>query len=363
MADILFSPVGKTDPISHERDGSMLHICRRYRPEYVMLYLSKGMLAYQERDDRYRACLRRLAEAEGFSMEILTEERPELDNVHLFDVFYQEFDTLLHQLHRTHPKHRILVNLSSGTPAMKSALEVLTTLLDFPVLGIQVSDPNQGQVSRREEPADFELEVYWACDLDCDPATYQDRTRVLKSENLRGKLHRQTLEAHLDAWDYRAAQQVGRQMGELLPPRAGRLLQAACLRSQQEWQKIDPNLQKQLLPDVGGYRERKIFEYLLGLDLRIKRGELADFLRGLTPALYALALYAVERREKIPLSSYCQAEKLSAALLRRDSVGKRILAILEARFNGPFNDGYVNSEHCCAILNACTQRSGKRFFA
>ena len=40
---VLFSPVGGTDPISNQRDGALLHICRHYHPECVMLYLSKEM--------------------------------------------------------------------------------------------------------------------------------------------------------------------------------------------------------------------------------------------------------------------------------------------------------------------------------
>ena len=52
---ILFSPVGGTDPISLSNchDGSLLHICRNYRPDKVILYMSKEMLDYQEADDRY----------------------------------------------------------------------------------------------------------------------------------------------------------------------------------------------------------------------------------------------------------------------------------------------------------------------
>lgn len=53
---ILFTPVGGTDPISSTncRDGSMLHICRNYKPDKVIMYMSKEMLENQEADDRYR---------------------------------------------------------------------------------------------------------------------------------------------------------------------------------------------------------------------------------------------------------------------------------------------------------------------
>ena len=38
---ILFTPVGGTDPISSTncRDGSMLHICRNYKPDKVIMYM------------------------------------------------------------------------------------------------------------------------------------------------------------------------------------------------------------------------------------------------------------------------------------------------------------------------------------
>ena len=64
---ILFSPVGGTDPISQTncRDGSMLHICRWYKPDTVYLYMSHEMLKFQEQDDRYRYCINELAKLQG----------------------------------------------------------------------------------------------------------------------------------------------------------------------------------------------------------------------------------------------------------------------------------------------------------
>ena len=43
---VLFSPVGGTDPIKYLRDGSMLHICRHYRPDIVYLYISHEMMEH-----------------------------------------------------------------------------------------------------------------------------------------------------------------------------------------------------------------------------------------------------------------------------------------------------------------------------
>lgn len=67
---ILFTPVGGTDPISlnNYHDGSILHICRFYKPDKVILYMSKEMLDFQEKDDRYRYCLDRLAKMQDRPM-------------------------------------------------------------------------------------------------------------------------------------------------------------------------------------------------------------------------------------------------------------------------------------------------------
>ena len=48
---ILFTPVGGTDPISSTNcyDGAILHICRHYKPDKVIMYMSKEMLENQEK--------------------------------------------------------------------------------------------------------------------------------------------------------------------------------------------------------------------------------------------------------------------------------------------------------------------------
>ena len=75
---VLFSPVGMTDPISDCRDGSMLHIARRFRPEHVYLYLSHETAAFDEADGRYAGALALLAEKLGFHVEVTKISRPDL---------------------------------------------------------------------------------------------------------------------------------------------------------------------------------------------------------------------------------------------------------------------------------------------
>lgn len=347
---VLFSPVGGTDPISNLRDGALLHICRYYRPACVVLFLSKEMLAYQRKDDRYRRAVEQLAQEVGFPVQIDCVGRPDLEDVHLFDVYYQDFEDQLHGLHRAYPKHRVIANLSSGTPAMKGALSVLTTLMDFPVLGVQVSSPKKSHNGRREELNEFDFDLYWECNLDRNPEEAVNRCQELQSENLRAKLQRQALEAHLDAYDYQAAWAAGQQMRDFLSAEAGVLLDAACRRAHQEWRRIQPDVRERIIPKLDGGEAREIFEYLLWLQIRQQQGELADFLRGLTPVLFHLCVRAVQVQARFPIRDYCDRDWLDPEQLRRDAEGSAVCDLLEAHYRQPLRAGYLNSDLCCGIL-------------
>lgn len=125
---ILFSPVGGTDPIRYFRDGSMLHICRHYRPDIVYLYLSQEMMEYHKKDNRYADSIKRLGEYINHSFEIHLIERESLTDVQQYDYFYEDFRQEIQKIEQEMDSCDILLlNMASGTPAMKSALLVMAT--------------------------------------------------------------------------------------------------------------------------------------------------------------------------------------------------------------------------------------------
>ena len=119
---ILFSPLGGTDPISNFRDGSTSHICRIYKPDIVILYMSKEMYDYHVKDNRYLYCLDKLSELIDHKFEVKLIERPELTEVQDFDYFYQEFETLLREIHKEY-EGEILLNISSWNPSNEKCIE------------------------------------------------------------------------------------------------------------------------------------------------------------------------------------------------------------------------------------------------
>lgn len=90
---ILFSSIGGNDPVSSatECDGSMIHICRVYKPDIVYLYLSKEMVYRHREDDRYRYCINKLGEHINHNFEIRLIERESLVEVQDYDYYYEDF--------------------------------------------------------------------------------------------------------------------------------------------------------------------------------------------------------------------------------------------------------------------------------
>lgn len=211
---ILFTPVGGTDPISstNYRDGSMLHICRFYKPDKVIMYMSKEMLDYQEEDDRYRYCLNNLAKNQKREMEYQIIERKELTKVHEFDFFYQDFRTIISEIYEKMDKSdTLLLNVSSGTPAMKSGLLVLQTLGEFPAKVIQVATPEK-KINEHHHK-DYDVETLWELDEDNEEGA-ENRCKEIECPTLSKIKKEEIIKKHILAYDYKAALDVADTLGK-----------------------------------------------------------------------------------------------------------------------------------------------------
>lgn len=88
---ILFSPVGGTDPIKYLHDGSMLHICRHYRPDEVVLYMSKEIMEKHKKDNRYVRTIELLGESIDHKFDVCVVEKPDFVDVQKYDIYYDLF--------------------------------------------------------------------------------------------------------------------------------------------------------------------------------------------------------------------------------------------------------------------------------
>lgn len=200
---VLFSPVGTTDPISNNHDGGMLHICRLYQPDRVYLYLTKEMCYYHDLDDRYRKAIHLLGEDLGWNCQIEVFRDESMAEVQIFDAFIDTFEKKLDMIRLADAPQEILVNISSGTPAMKSSLQIIS-MLQNDVTAVQVSTPNKSSNARHEDKDDYDLEIQWECDDDRKP-DFENRCIVSDAKKLLDRIRKESIQKYIEAYDYEAA--------------------------------------------------------------------------------------------------------------------------------------------------------------
>ncbi len=356
---ILFSPVGGTDPIKYFRDGSMLHICRVYKPDIVYLYLSHEMLEQHRKDNRYAASIEHLGELLNHTFEVRIIERDDLIDVQQYDVFYMDFRKIIKEIEEgMEGDDQLLINMASGTPAMKSALLVMATLAEYRFLPIQVSTPLKRINAELEDRKNYEVELNWELNEDNQP-DFENRCQEVKCLNLMKLLKIDMIKKHILAYDYTAAKTIAEEIKEDISKDAYNMIKIASERVKLNRSKISKmmvGMNYDIFPIKEGNKQ-KIFEYVLGLGIKIEKEEYADFIRGITPVVVDLFENILEKECRIKVDDYCRINKRKKRRewdiekLRKDG----LLAILESAFKSSFKGGEVYSRPIGYLIQGKSQ--------
>ena len=349
---ILFSPVGGTDPISATNlsDGSLLHIFRCYKPDEVYLFMSKEILALHEKDNRYLYCLDRLAERQKRSYKYEIIARPEMENVQEFDYFYRDFREIIQLIMKSMTSEdQLLLNISSGTPAMKSGLLVLKTLGEFPCKAIQVVTPERKMNEHIHKG--YDVELLWELDED-NSENYVDRCSEVKCPTLSMLQQENLIKKLIREYDYHAALEIAKTLPGESTKTYLDLLEMASKRLLLDFSGVDQILQhnsEYVLP-VRDSGIRKYFEYALSLQVKLNRCEYADFIRGISPILMDLFERVLEKQTGLKLRDYCvQKGNKAWNWDRRKMQGTEVERILEKEYQG-FRYGDISSDHLCVLI-------------
>lgn len=357
---ILFSAIGGHDPIASYHDGALLHICRNYQPQKVYLYYSQEMLGRKLVDNRYEEALFLLQNENEFEIEeIYSIEKSDLKDVHRFDEFYEEFDNELKKISAQNPECEILVNLSSGTPAMKNALNLIATLSDNRMKAIQVSSPNYAENPKADNQKQYDLESYWECNEDREK-NFQNRCEELTNINLLAKIKKEIIIKMIEAYDYGAAVLIAEEIEPFLSQDAMKVLRFSKYRVLLD----KSNMSKQLngisyvfIPIQDG-KKREIFEYLLVLQLKQQRGDYTDFIRGITPIILDLFEECLKKHVKINIKDFCTQRNrdkvwiLSESKFNQTDEGIKYKEIILKDVSKSSIDAVAYSErHILALLN------------
>lgn len=363
---VLFTCVGKSDPLTiyeHQKEGdekteaekaydaAFLHIARKFRPEKIYFYMSKDICEFDELDSRYEKSIELLNKQLNTHIQIKKLPRPELIEVQRFDEFYDDFEGIIKQIVDEHGEDvEILCNVSSGTPAMKATLQILAALSKYKITPIQVTDPTKGQGNRISLDK-YDLDFFW--ELNEDNSSNEDRTYLSKNDKFNFKIQKEFLTNLINSYDYEAAYQLASQYKHRIDKELLNILKFALDRYNLDTENILKNHNRFLLP----YQEEekaKLFEYSLLLSLKKEKGEIVDFLRGLTPFLYTVCDLALRQEFHIGLTKYCDINKNTGVMyLTREKLetsieGKEILRILDK--NKRYTNSFLSEKQMLTIL-------------
>ena len=360
---ILFSPVGGTDPISNDnaRDGALLHCCRVYKPEQVYMYMSKWTIDNEVQDSRYSFCINKLNEHLGINIICERIDRPDLIEVQDFNYFYDDFRVEINRIMQSmSDDDKLLINTSSGSPAMKSALVVLTTLGDIDATLVQVSTPNKS--INTHDHKNYDVEMLWELNED-NAEVFENRCSVIECPSLVQIKNEELLKKLIDSYDYVAAVDVANMMPSKNTESFLYMLEYAGARLKLAKSDMS-NIEKahrdvDFLP-IRNQEFRDVTEYALSLFVKKEREEYADFIRGLTPLVVQLYMLVLKNGAGVDVLKYCNVDYSQNTVvwdigkLNGDEIGRAWLEIWRNRYTQAFKPRFINSDSLLALIeNEC----------
>ena len=290
MKRILFSPLGDTDPVRDCHDGACLHILRYYQPEHVVLFYTQDMENKERRDHRYTRAIRQLS-PECVIKEIFSG----IEAAHLYESFSQILPQAIQKLREENPDSEILINLSSGTPQMKTVLAMLATDIEN-AKGIQVSSPARRSNRGNEATADTEdIDALIETNVDNEEGA-ENRCDEPPLKIFRYHAEKNRILALIHSYEYNAALTLARS-SSLVPADAKQLLKHAAARTD-----LLPDKARKILAEYNGQKlflftgeEELLIEYFLIMQIDQENDHLSNFMLRISPFLDKFLLDYVQK--------------------------------------------------------------------
>ncbi|WP_455462170.1 type III-A CRISPR-associated CARF protein Csm6 [Streptococcus salivarius] len=267
---ILISAVGTTDPISNNHDAALLHIARNYRPDKIVLVYSQEMLIKQDLINKV------LLSIEGYNP-IIEIDSTILNNdeVFLFDKMYEVMGLIVQKY--TNGDDEIILNLSSGTPQIISALFALNRINDYNTQAIQVATPKKGANREYKSLTDSEIDALIVENQD-NSLDFVNRSIKDKSEKFTQALVKRHLRSLIASFDYQAAEAIinRKEYNKLLSKK-----KIAYIREKlNDFSRVFKN--QSILSDILSFplddSQKKALNYYLLIDVLKEREHIADVL-------------------------------------------------------------------------------------
>ncbi len=356
---ILFTPAGDTDPVRGYRDGAILHILRHYQVDKVILVLTKDM----EEKEKSMHCYAKGIESVSPKTDLeyrytgITEPHKFEPLTMVQDIFEEEY--------RAHPGAEWLVNISSGTPQLKTVMALLA--LDYPhIKAIQVSSP-EGRSNRGNAACDTVAELVEMIELNEDneegaknrceePPLY-----LLKRHGLTRQIVSLT-----ENYEYAGALQIVRQNKDCgFAEETEKLLQHAVYRKDLMWKEANKVISaydgKPLMDNPDDFTE-----YFRVMEMRARKKQYPEFIVKLSPVLMQLGLKYLKELNRFDVNRCGRQGKSGIFKLEKQQIQTnypKLLSYMETRLTKSFSDGPFYFTHIvwiCGYLKENEYRGDRR---
>lgn len=292
---VLISAVGDTDPFRNFHDGALIHIARKYRPEKVILIFSEHTAKKQGNIEKALFSI-----APDYEPELIIHDPIISDNeVHIFDVMFQRFSDILQEYYTK--EDEFILNLSSATPQIKSALFVINRLNSINVKAVQVSSPEHASNENIGHDNDENIDELIEVNED-NKVNFIDRTIEDNAEKFNQALLKKTARDFIEKFDYKAALDILDQLSD-----------SPNLKSvREEIRDVVNCLSKQDVPKGLRHKklkeeEQKILSAYLTIELQRERGNVSEsFIRIKNLTEFILEDY-IEKRNPGLIDDYCES--------------------------------------------------------
>lgn len=349
---VLFTPVGDTDPVRGYHDGGMLHILRHYAPvDRVFVFLTKEMEDKETESGCYTKGIQKVAPQckIEFIRSGITEPHIYERLTVLQDVFQEKYEQ--------YPNEEWLLNLSSGTPQIKSVMSLIG--LDYPqVKAIQVFSPAEGSNNKSHpEKTPEMLEMLYHFNDDDDPSS-SNRCNEPELSLLKKHSVKMQIISLVRNYEYEGALQLLIQNRSLFSDISEKLLRHAVHRRNLMWRDANKIISSykgsSLISKAGDFEE-----FFRVMELRQRKKQLPEFIVKITPICTKLATdYAMSLAQRMlfdlnACSEIRRDEDGSIRyVLKREKIGRHnnmLLEHLNRKYKGGFKDSDLSISNMAYI--------------
>lgn len=327
---VLVAVVGKTDPIRGYHDGPILHIVRHYRPRKAVLLLSEELAETENKYHHNETAIRLLAP--DCEIEII---HTGIRDVHSYDGFSVAFLEICSRIRQENEGKEILLNITSGTPQMETALCMIAMSDPAVFTPIQVFTPERSanKATFFDPGGEETIEEWYEADLDNEDGA-ECRCHEPQLLNFKRPMLKFQIGSLIHNYDYAGAYQLYQDNRGIIPEKAGMLIDHARKRLNLEHDQASRlakrlKLEKELYP-IERSDIAQLVEFFNSIRIKQMRGELNDFSMRLEILTLYLAKYILEKGMNIPLIKITESRKTKNTVimyLSREKSEQRIPGI------------------------------------